>query len=159
MVVNQLFADEIIEVAEQFIDEPIIMLQDYHLYLCPGFIRDRRALVEQIGRRIIDNRLLYKYRAYEMNPGDKIQSDEEWLQWARETGQTTYHVIGTCKMGPDPMAVVDDSLRVRGLDGLRVIDASIMPTVPSGNTNAAVIAMRRTPALLFLKRISWPCEV
>ena len=80
-----------------------------------------------------------KYRAYAMNPSDKIQTDEEWLQWARETGQTTYHVVGTCKMGPDPMAVVDDTLRVHGIDGLRVIDASIMPTVPSGNTNAAVI--------------------
>jgi choline dehydrogenase len=74
-----------------------------------------------------------------MNPGDKVQTDAEWLQWARETGQTTYHVIGTCKMGPDPMAVVDDQLRVHGIDGLRVVDASIMPTVPSGNTNAAVI--------------------
>jgi choline dehydrogenase len=102
---------------------------------------DQRVLVEgmKIGRRIINNRVLDKYRAYEMNPGDKIQTDEEWLQWARETGQTTYHVIGTCKMGPDPMAVVDDQLRVHGIEGLRVIDASIMPTVPSGNTNAAVI--------------------
>ncbi len=102
---------------------------------------DQRVLVDgmKIGRRIIDNRVLDKYRAYEMNPGPKVRSDEEWLQWARENGQTTYHVIGTCKMGPDPMAVVDDNLRVHGIAGLRVIDASIMPTVPSGNTNAAVI--------------------
>ena len=83
--------------------------------------------------------ILDKYRAYEMNPGDKVQTDAEWLQFARENGQTTYHVIGTCKMGQDPMAVVDDRLRVHGIAGLRVIDASIMPTVPSGNTNAAVI--------------------
>jgi choline dehydrogenase len=74
-----------------------------------------------------------------MTPGDKVQTDAEWLQFARENGQTTYHVTGTCKMGQDPMAVVDDRLRVRGIAGLRVIDASIMPTVPSGNTNAAVI--------------------
>jgi choline dehydrogenase len=102
---------------------------------------DQQVLLDgmKIGRRIIDNRVLDKYRAYEMNPGSKVQSDEEWIQWARETGQTTYHVIGTCKMGQDPMAVVDDELRVHGIDGLRVIDASIMPTVPSGNTNAAVI--------------------
>ncbi len=102
---------------------------------------DQRVLVDgmKIGRRIINNRVLDKYRAYEMNPGDRIQTDAEWLQWARETGQTTYHVVGTCKMGPDPMAVVDDHLRVHGIEGLRVIDASIMPTVPSGNTNAAVI--------------------
>jgi choline dehydrogenase len=102
---------------------------------------DQRVLVDgmKIGRGIIENRVLDKYRAYEMNPGDKVQSDAEWLQFARENGQTTYHVIGTCKMGQDPMAVVDDRLRVRGIAGLRVVDASIMPTVPSGNTNAAVI--------------------
>lgn len=102
---------------------------------------DQRVLLDgmKLGRRIIDNRVLDKYRAYEMNPGDKVQTDAEWLQWARENGQTTYHVIGTCKMGPDPMAVVDDRLRVHGVAGLRVVDASIMPTVPSGNTNAAVI--------------------
>ena len=102
---------------------------------------DQRVLVDgmKIGRRIIENRVLDKYRAYEMNPGDKVQTDDEWLQFARENGQTTYHVIGTCKMGQDPMAVVDDTLRVHGIAGLRVVDASIMPTVPSGNTNAAVI--------------------
>ena len=102
---------------------------------------DQRVLVDgmKIGRQIINNRVLDKYRAYEMNPGDKVQTDDEWLAFARENGQTTYHVIGTCKMGQDPMAVVDDRLRVHGIEGLRVVDASIMPTVPSGNTNAAVI--------------------
>ena len=102
---------------------------------------DQRVLVDgmKIGRRIINNRMIDKYRAYEMNPGDKVQTDDEWLQFARENGQTTYHVIGTCKMGQDPMAVVDDRLRVHGIAGLRVVDASIMPTVPSGNTNAAAI--------------------
>jgi choline dehydrogenase len=74
-----------------------------------------------------------------MNPGDKVQTDDEWLDFARVNGQTTYHVIGTCKMGNDQMAVVDDELRVRGIDALRVVDASIMPTLVSGNTNAAVI--------------------
>jgi choline dehydrogenase len=108
-------------------------------YLAESY--DQQVLLDgmKIGRRIIENRVMDKYRAYEMNPGSKVQTDEEWIQWARETGQTTYHVIGTCKMGQDPMAVVDDELRVHGIAGLRVIDASIMPTVPSGNTNAAVI--------------------
>ena len=102
---------------------------------------DRRVLVDgmKIGRRIINNAVLDKYRAFEMNPGDKVQTDDEWLDFARGNGQTTYHVIGTCKMGQDSQAVVDDQLRVHGITGLRVVDASIMPTVPSGNTNAGVI--------------------
>ncbi len=102
---------------------------------------DQRVLVDgmKIGRRIINNALFDKYRAYEMNPGEKVQTDADLLDFARSNGQTTYHVIGTCKMGNDPFAVVDDQLRVHGIAGLRVVDASIMPTVPSGNTNAAVI--------------------
>jgi choline dehydrogenase len=109
---------------------------------------DQRVLLDgmKIGRRIIENPRLDRYRAYEMNPGPRVQGDDEWLQWARETGQTTYHVIGTCRMGQDPMAVVDDRLRVHGIDGLRVVDASIMPTVPSGNTNAAVIMIAEKAA-------------
>jgi choline dehydrogenase len=110
----------------------------------PNFLAeelDRRTIVEgmKIGRRIINNRVLDMYRAFEMNPGDAVQTDDEWLDFARMNGQTTYHVIGTCKMGKDPLAVVDDELRVHGVAGLRVIDASIMPTLVSGNTNAAVI--------------------
>jgi choline dehydrogenase len=110
----------------------------------PNFLSDeldRQTVVAgmKIGRRIINNAVMDKYRAREMNPGDSVQTDEQWLEFARNNGQTTYHVIGTCKMGNDPMAVVDDQLRVHGLAGLRVIDASIMPTMVSGNTNAAVI--------------------
>ena len=110
----------------------------------PNFLAeelDRRTIVEgmKIGRRIINNPVLDRYRAFEMNPGDTVQTDDEWLDFARMNGQTTYHVTGTCKMGHDPMAVVDDELRVHGIAGLRVIDASIMPTLVSGNTNAAVI--------------------
>jgi choline dehydrogenase len=112
----------------------------------PNFLADeldRRTVVAgmKIGRRIIENPVMDKYRAYEMNPGPQVQTDDEWLEFARINGQTTYHVVGTCKMGQDPMAVVDDQLRVRGIDGLRVIDASIMPTMVSGNTNAAVITI------------------
>jgi choline dehydrogenase len=110
----------------------------------PNFLGDpldQRTIVDgmRLGRRIIENRAMDKYRAHEMNPGSAVQTDEEWLDFARGNGQTTYHVVGTCKMGSDPMAVVDDQLRVHGLSGLRVVDASIMPTMVSGNTNAATI--------------------
>ena len=110
----------------------------------PNFLSaqtDRDATVAgmQIARKIVAHPSLSKYIAFENTPGDKVQSYDEWLSFARGNGQTTYHVIGTCKMGSDPMAVVDDRLRVHGIAGLRVIDASIMPTVPSGNTNAPTI--------------------
>jgi len=90
----------------------------------------------KIARRIVDNQVFDPYRAHEMNPGPDIQSDDQWLDFGRANGGTLYHAIGTCKMGSDPMAVVDDRLRVHGIEGLRVIDASIMPTLASGNTNA-----------------------
>ena len=72
-------------------------------------------------------------------PGVNVQSDDEMLEWIKKNAETTYHPVGTCKMGRDPMAVVDDQLRVHGMQGLRVADASIMPTLTSGNTNAPSI--------------------
>ncbi len=101
--------------------------------------RDCAVAGMQIARKIMQQPAIAKYVAFETKPGDKVQSYDEWLEYARHTGTTTFHVIGTCKMGSDPMAVVDDRLRVHGIAGLRVIDASIMPTVPSGNTNAPTI--------------------
>ncbi|HEY1933809.1 MAG TPA: choline dehydrogenase [Acetobacteraceae bacterium] len=110
----------------------------------PNFLAeelDRQTVVAgmKIGRRIVGNAALAPYVAHEMNPGPQYQTDDELLEFARMNGQTTYHVTGTCKMGQDPMAVVDDQLRVHGIGGLHVVDASIMPTLVSGNTNAAVI--------------------
>ncbi|WIM11477.1 choline dehydrogenase [Enhydrobacter sp.] len=101
--------------------------------------RDCTVAGMQIARRIVSHPSLAKYIAFENKPGKDVNTYDEWLSFARANGQTTYHVIGTCKMGHDPMAVVDDRLRVHGLAGLRVIDASIMPTVTSGNTNAPTI--------------------
>jgi choline dehydrogenase-like flavoprotein len=103
--------------------------------------RDRECIVEglKIARRIIENPALDAFRAFELKPGPETQSDEDWLEFAKNDGVTSFHPIGTCKMGDDPMAVVDDRLRVHGLTGLRIIDASIMPTMVSGNINAAVL--------------------
>ena len=75
----------------------------------------------------------------ETSPGPDIKTDTDLLAYARKFGNTLYHPVGTCKMGEDPRAVVDSRLRVHGLQGLRVIDASVMPTLTTGNTNAPTI--------------------
>ena len=75
----------------------------------------------------------------EIAPGAHVASDEALLDWVRNNAETTYHPVGTCRMGTDARAVVDPELRVHGLAGLRVADASIMPTLTSGNTNAPCI--------------------
>ena len=83
-------------------------------------------------------------------PGKDRQTDDEILDWVKGAAETTYHPIGTCKMGSDPMAVVDSRLRVHGIAGLRVADASIMPTLTSGNTNAPAIMIGEKAADLVL---------
>ena len=90
-------------------------------------------------RRIFSQPSLAQYSIGETSPGPDVQSDEEVLSYARKFGNTLYHPVGTCKMGDDPRAVVDSRLRVRGIQALRVIDASVMPTLTTGNTNAPTI--------------------
>ena len=90
-------------------------------------------------RRIMNEPAMRRYIAQERAPGEHCVSDGELLAFARDTGTTVYHPTSTCRIGADPLAVVDERLRVRGFERLRVIDASIMPTVVSGNTNAAAV--------------------
>jgi choline dehydrogenase len=87
----------------------------------------------------------------EIAPGKHRQTDDEIIGWVKEAAETTYHPVGTCKMGSDAMAVVDERLRVRGLAGLRVADASIMPTLTSGNTNAPSIMIGEKCADMVLR--------
>jgi choline dehydrogenase len=86
----------------------------------------------------------------ELKPGTDIQSEEDLARAAGDLGTTIFHPVGTCKMGSDAMAVVDDRLRVLGVQGLRVIDASIMPTIPSGNTNAPTVMIAEKGAEFIL---------
>ncbi len=101
---------------------------------------DKRVVVAglKLSRRLMHSKSLSHYFDYEVYPGIEKQSDEDLLQVARERGTTTYHQMGTCRMGPktDPTAVVDDNLKVYGLNNLRVIDASIMPTMLSANLHS-----------------------
>ena len=89
-------------------------------------------------------------RVTEIAPGASRTTDDEILDWVRQVAETTYHPVGTCKMGTDGMAVVDARLRVHGIAGLRVADASIMPTLTSGNTNAPSIMIGEKAADMVL---------
>ena len=112
--------------------------------IAPNFLHeaeDRATLIAgmRVAREIAAAEPLASHLAEEVTPGPDVASDEQMLDYVANTGATVYHPVGTCKMGGDPMAVVDDRLRVHGLEGLRVIDASIMPRLTSGNTNAPTI--------------------
>jgi len=102
---------------------------------------DRRTMVDglRLVRRIAEAPPLDGFRGEEMEPGTRATSDEDLLDHVRRTAGTAYHPVGTCRMGPGEDCVVDARLKVHGIDGLRVADASIMPTMVSGNTNAASI--------------------
>ncbi len=117
---------------------------------------DRRALREGVRmmREVARQPALDPYRSEELFPGEHIQSDEAVDAWIRATAETIYHPVGTCRMGGDgdPMAVVDAQLRVRGLKGLRVVDASVMPTLVGGNTNAPTIMIAEKAADMILGR-------
>jgi len=97
---------------------------------------DTLAFGIDLARRIAAAGPFDRYRGKELLPGASVTSRAEIAAYIRNAVETVYHPVGTCKMGSDAMAVVDSSLRVRGIEGLRVADASVMPHVPSGNTNA-----------------------
>ncbi|MEL6664522.1 MAG: choline dehydrogenase [Pseudomonadota bacterium] len=121
---------------------------DAHPAIRPNYLHDpldQQTAVAGLrwARELAAQPALAQYIEHELEPGEALQSDDELLEFARETGGTIYHPVGTCKMGADgdTLAVVDDQLRVRGVEGLRVVDASVMPRLVSGNTNAPTIAI------------------
>lgn len=111
-------------------------------------VEDQRAMIEgiKIIRRIFDAAPLRDEVVSEAMPGEDCRTDDDILGYLRANAQAMYHPVGTCRMGHDAMAVVDDRLRVRGIEGLRVVDASIMPSIVSGNTNAPTIMIAEKAA-------------
>ncbi len=114
---------------------------------------DRRCAVAgiRLARALAATQALEPYVAEEYRPGPSASSDEDLLEFARNFGATIFHPAGTCKMGDDPMAVVDARLRVRGVAGLRVVDCSIMPTLTSGNTHAPAVMIAEKASDLILR--------
>jgi choline dehydrogenase-like flavoprotein len=116
---------------------------------------DRRVAVDslRLTRRIVAQAPLARYRPQEYKPGAHLTSDDELVQAAGDIGTTIFHPVGTARMGPDhdPMAVLDERLRVRGIAALRVIDASVMPRITSGNTNSPTVMIAEKGAAMLLE--------
>lgn len=119
-------------------------------YLSHESERQRLLTAVMKAREILAQPAFKPHRGEEMLPGAELRSDEELTEWIRQKAETIYHPVGTCKMGVDAAAVVDLQLKVRGVEGLRVVDASVMPTLIGGNTNAptTMIAERGAEAIL-----------
>jgi choline dehydrogenase-like flavoprotein len=124
---------------------------------------DQQVAVDSLRliRHIVSMPALQKYRPEEYKPGAHLNTHDELLSGARDIGTTIFHPVGTAKMGPenDPMAVTDERLRVRGVEGLRVIDASIMPTITSGNTNSPTLMIAEKGAAMILEDHARTVEV
>ena len=124
--------------------------------ICPNYLateQDQQCLISgmKIMRDLMSKPAIARYVDHEMSPGSTVQSDADWLHFARDNGQTIYHPIGTCRMGNDAHAVVDPKLRVNGVTGLRVVDASVFPSMVSGNTQGAVMAVAERACDLILE--------
>jgi choline dehydrogenase len=101
-----------------------------------------------MARRIFAAPALARHSVAEITPGPDVASEDALADYIRRQGTTIYHIVGTCRMGDDPLAVVDPRLKVRGLEALRVIDASVMPTVTTANTNAPTIMIAEKGAAM-----------
>ena len=127
-----------------------------HPRIDPNYLADERDAATLLAgiravRRLVQMPSLKNLVVRETRPGPDVQTEQQILDYIRLTTQTTWHVVGSCKMGNDELAVVDSDLRVRGMEGLRVINSSVFPTVPSSNTNAPTIALGEKGADIVLK--------
>ncbi|MBN9077132.1 MAG: choline dehydrogenase [Rhizobiales bacterium 65-79] len=128
---------------------------DVHPLIRPNYLstpNDRAVAVRslRLTRQLMKTKAIAPFEPSEMLPGEEFQSDEDLTKKAGDIGTTIFHPVGTCRMGSDPQAVVDARLRVHGIGGLRVVDASIMPTITSGNTNSPVIMIAEKASEMIL---------
>ena len=126
-------------------------LIDPNYFSDPEDMRTARAAL-RMARQLIAMPAFDEFRGNEYAPGSDIQSDAELDQYIRNNANSIYHAVGTCRMGTDPMSVVDPALKVHGVEGLRVVDASIMPDVVSANTNATVLMIAEKAADIILAK-------
>src|SRR5690606_6719447 len=121
---------------------------------------DLRLMVEAVGisRELLAQPALREFRAGEMFPGESTRSEAEIIAFIRAKAETIYHPIGTCRMGSDAQAGVDPELRVRGIEALRVVDASVMPKLIGGNTNAPTIMIAERASDLILAAAGAPAQ-
>ena len=100
----------------------------------------------QIGRDIYASKAFMAWGMQELAPGPTVSSDAELRDWVTNNVGSYYHFVGSCKMGVDSLAVVDPSLKVRGLDGVRVVDGSVMPSIPAANTHTTIVMIAEKAA-------------
>ena len=130
-------------------DDPLIQ---------PNYLSDPEDMGTMIaafkaGRRILEAPAMSAHSKYEVHPGKSVQTDDEIAAFIRESAETIYHPVGTCRMGADKDSVVDPELKVRGVSGLRVVDASIMPSLVAGNTNAPTMVIAENAAEIILGQV------
>jgi len=127
-----------------------------HARITANYLSDERDLEKMVkgvkaGMKILQAKAFDEYRGKTLTPDHELKTDDDIRRYVLDTAETIYHPVGTCKMGHDELAVVNDRLQVHGVKGLRVVDASIMPTLIGGNTNAPTMAIAEKAAHMILQ--------
>lgn len=129
-------------------DKPLI---DFNFFADQNDM-DRLRTGLKLSRSLLLSDIFSKYKGHEILPGPEVETDEQWDEYIRNTCTTVHHACSSCRMGSDDMAVVDTELKVYGIEGLRVVDASVFPTLLAGNSNAPVVMVAEKASDIILGR-------